>query len=477
MQFERRLDRRLIFFIIAAGILSFTGVVIETAMNVTFPSLMKEFGISTSLVQWITTGYLLVLAVVIPTSGYLKERFPMKGLFLTAAGLFILGTLLGAWSPDFLLLLLGRLLQGAGTGIVLPLMFNIIMEQAPLNRLGVMVGAGMLVCALAPAVGPSIGGYIVSLFGWRMIFWAVLPLLLISFMAGGLSVRQSSEIRIRPFDTGGLLYLAISFTCLLLGLTDLGKGKITVMAAILFAGFLLALFLFRNHEIRCMERGGRPLLNIRAFGNRPFVLGALGLSLLQFICLALGFLIPNFSQIVTGENAFAAGCILLPGCVLGALFAPVSGRIYDRFGAKKTVLLGSVFLIFSLVLFNSTLSFASTGVLMGCYLFFAAGQGLSVGNILTYSLSVLDKSMKPDGNAICNTLQQLSGAVGTAVAAALVSAAQLALPSDFVHATASGTAEAFLLLLVLGALQFAALFSSFRKEERGERRETVEERR
>lgn len=225
MQFERRLDRRLIFSIIAAGILSFTGVVIETAMNVTFPSLMKEFGISTSLVQWITTGYLLVLAVVIPTSGYLKERFPMKGLFLTAAGLFILGTLLGAWSPDFRILLLGRLLQGAGTGIALPLMFNIIMEQAPLNRLGVMVGAGMLVCALAPAVGPSIGGYIVSLFGWRMIFWAVLPLLLISFMAGGLSVRQSSEIRIRPFDTGGLLYLAISFTCLLLGLTDLGKGK------------------------------------------------------------------------------------------------------------------------------------------------------------------------------------------------------------------------------------------------------------
>lgn len=200
MQFERRLDGKLIFSIIAAGILSFTGVVIETAMNVTFPSLMKEFSVSTSLVQWITTGYLLVLAVVIPLSGYLKERFPMKKLFLTAAGLFLLGTLLGAWSPDFLLLLLGRLLQGAGTGIALPLMFNIIMEQAPLDRLGVMVGAGMLVCALAPAVGPSIGGYIVSLFGWRMIFWAVLPLLLVSFVLGGLSVRQSSDIRIRPFD-------------------------------------------------------------------------------------------------------------------------------------------------------------------------------------------------------------------------------------------------------------------------------------
>lgn len=477
MQFERRLDGKLIFSIIAAGILSFTGVVIETAMNVTFPSLMKEFSVSTSLVQWITTGYLLVLAVVIPLSGYLKERFPLKKLFLTAAGLFILGTLLGAWSPDFLLLLLGRLLQGAGTGIALPLMFNIIMEQAPLDRLGVMVGAGMLVCALAPAVGPSIGGYIVSLFGWRMIFWAVLPLLLISFVLGGLSVRQSSDIRIRPFDAGGLLYLAISFTCLLMGCTELGHGKLTLMAAVLFAGFLLALLLFRERERKLIEKGERPLLNIRALGNRPFVLGALGLSLLQFICLALGFLIPNFSQSVTGENAFAAGCILLPGCILGALFAPISGRIYDRFGAKRPVLLGSAFLIFSLVLFNSTLSSASTWVLTVCYLFFAAGQGLSVGNILTYSLSVLNQSMKPDGNAICNTAQQLSGAVGTAVAAAIVSAAQTAHPEGFAGATAEGTAEAFLVLLILGVLQFLSLFSSFRKEKRVERRETIGDRR
>ena len=249
------------------------------------------------------------------------------------------------------------------------------------------------------------------------------------------------------------------------------------MAAVLFAGFLLALLLFRERERKLIEKGERPLLNIRALGNRPFVLGALGLSLLQFICLALGFLIPNFSQIVTGENAFAAGCILLPGCILGALFAPVSGRIYDRFGAKRPVLLGSAFLILSLVLFNSTLSSASTGVLTVCYLFFAAGQGLSVGNILTYSLSVLNQSMKPDGNAICNTAQQLSGAVGTAVAAAIVSAAQTAHPEGFADATAKGTAEAFLVLFILGVLQFLSLFSSFRKEKRVERRETIGDRR
>ena len=147
-------------------------------------------------------------------------------------------------------------------------------------------------------------------------------MLLISFVLGGLSVRQSSDLRSSSFDAMGLLYLAVSFTCLLLGCTELGHGRITFTAALLFAGFLLALFLFRKEEKKLANQGKRPLLHMGALRNRPFVLGALGLSLLQFLCLALGFLLPCFSQIVTGENAFAAGCILLPGCLLGALLLP-----------------------------------------------------------------------------------------------------------------------------------------------------------
>lgn len=154
--------------------MSFSGVVVETAMNVTFPSLMEEFQIGTSSVQWITTGYLLVLAVIIPTSSYLKKRFRMKSLFMTAIILFIIGTVLAAVTPVFSLLLLGRLIQGVGTGIALPLMFNITMEQVPEEKLGVMMGTASLITAMAPAVGPSLGGFIVNHFGWRMVFIALL---------------------------------------------------------------------------------------------------------------------------------------------------------------------------------------------------------------------------------------------------------------------------------------------------------------
>ena len=194
--FQRRADLRFFLSIIAAGLLSFTGVVIETAMNITFPTLMQEFAISTSTVQWITTGYLLILAIVIPTSSYLKQRFAMKRLFLAANLLFLTGTLLDATSASFAQLLFGRLLQGAGTGIALPLMFLIVMEQAPLDKMGLMMGAAMLVCALAPAVGPSVGGYIVSTFGWRMIFIALLGLIVV----GGIQATSRSYRRIVTYS-------------------------------------------------------------------------------------------------------------------------------------------------------------------------------------------------------------------------------------------------------------------------------------
>lgn len=169
MEFERKLDAKLILSILAAGIMSFSGVVVETAMNVTFPTLMAEFQVGTATVQWITTGYLLVLAMIIPASSWLKRRFPAKKLFLTAISLFLAGTVLAAAAPAFFWLLLGRLIQGVGTGIALPMMFNIVLEQVPYPKMGFMMGIASLITAVAPAVGPSLGGMIVSRYGWRMI--------------------------------------------------------------------------------------------------------------------------------------------------------------------------------------------------------------------------------------------------------------------------------------------------------------------
>jgi len=167
---SEKIRPQLVAAIVATGLMSFAGVVSETAMNVTFPTLMRAFAIDTAAVQWLTTGYLLALALVVPLSSFLKRRFPLKALFLCANLLFLAATLLCALAPHFALLLGGRLLQGAATGIALPLMFNIILTQAPPSKLGLLMGIGSLITAMAPAVGPVLGGVIVDAYGWRVIF-------------------------------------------------------------------------------------------------------------------------------------------------------------------------------------------------------------------------------------------------------------------------------------------------------------------
>lgn len=303
---EKKIDAKLILSIIAAGIMSFSGVVVETAMNVTFPTLMEEFGIGTSTVQWITTGYLLVLACIIPASSYLKKCFTTKTLFVTAICLFIIGTVMAAVTPVFSLLLAGRLIQGVGTGIALPLMFNIVLEQVPEERLGLMMGIASLITAMAPAVGPSIGGLIVSNFGWRMIFVALLPLLLLAFLFGIFSIRQVTETKKISFQLVNYLFLAAGFACFIFATSTASEsGWTSVPVIVLFLASIISLVIFYRRSIRSKN----PLIDLHVFRTLPFTLSVFVILLIQFICLGLGFLIPNYAQIVSGQDAFLAGCI------------------------------------------------------------------------------------------------------------------------------------------------------------------------
>ena len=195
-----KIPARVIAAVIATGLLSFCGVIIETAMNVSFPKLMTEFGVTTNVVQWMTSIYLLVVAIIVPLSALLKRSFRTKPLFLTAVTFFILGVIIDALAPTFPVLLTGRLIQGLGTGISLPLMFNIIMEQVLRQRIGLMMGFGNLITGIAPAVGPTFGGIIVSSLGWRWIFYILLPFLLVSLLLGTWGIQQKTATARQHFD-------------------------------------------------------------------------------------------------------------------------------------------------------------------------------------------------------------------------------------------------------------------------------------
>ena len=162
---QRKLDAKLICSVFAAGLMSFSGVLIETAGNVTFPVLMKDFHVNMATVQWMTTGYLLVASIIMPLSAYLKRNFSSRKLFVTAATLFICGLVIDAVANQFIFLVLGRVIQGAGAGIAIPLMFNIILERTPLDKIGLLMGIGIMITAVAPALGPTFGGLVVNTLG------------------------------------------------------------------------------------------------------------------------------------------------------------------------------------------------------------------------------------------------------------------------------------------------------------------------
>ena len=447
-EFERKIDRKLILSIIAAGIMSFSGVVVETAMNVTFPTLMNEFQVGTSTVQWITTGYLLILSVVIPASSWLKRRFRTKALFLTANILFIVGTILCASAPTFALLLTGRLIQGVGTGIALPLMFNIVLEQAPYDKMGSMMGIASLITAIAPAVGPSLGGMIVNLLGWRMIFIVLLPLLFISLFFGLSSIRQVSVTEKLAFGWKDYLMLVIGFTAMIFGINLASSyGWISLPVLFLLAVGVVSLVLFYRSSL-CSSS---PLIRVQVFRHMPFSLSVLVILLVQFICLGMGFLIPNYAQLASGENAFISGCLLLPGCIVGAVLSPFGGKLLDRVGARMPILTGNVSVIVSSVCFALFLGKSGLILIAGFYIFFALGQAFSMGTTMTNGLSVLPQELTSDGNAVINTVQQLAGAIGTAVCSTIVASSQ-ASAQTMASGTAAGTIHAFILLAILAFL-------------------------
>lgn len=210
MQKQKQLQ--LIPAVLATGIMSFAGVLIETAMNVTFPTLIQEFQISTSQVQWVTTIYLLMIAIIVPLSTYLTKNFSLRTLFLSSNLLFIAGLLVDYFSPTFLLLLLGRVLQGAATGIALPLMFHIILTFAPMGKRGTMMGLGTLTTAIAPAIGPTYGGILTANFSWSHIFIFLLPVLLLSLGIGLYAIPKFKVEKSGRLDLLSVLGISLMFS-------------------------------------------------------------------------------------------------------------------------------------------------------------------------------------------------------------------------------------------------------------------------
>ena len=443
---------KLVGKIFATGVMSFCGVVSETAMNVTFPTLMREFGVGTSTVQWITTGYLLILALVITMSSYLKRNCSQRTLFLIAVVSFICATLACSFAPTFVVLMLGRMVQGVGTGIALPLMYNIILGEAPKEKIGTFMGIGMLVTAVAPAVGPVLGGFIVDMFGWRYIFLSLMPLLVLALIVGCALIKRSVPTERSHFHLFDYALIVVGYSTFVLAMvqaSSAGWVSVVVISLLVVAVVSLAWF------VRQARREEHPLLRVEVLGHRRFMMALTVILVAQFSVLAIGYAIPNYSQIVNRTGAFVAGLLLVPGCVVGAIISPLSGRLLDKVGARIPLVAGYGFMFLALLLFAWFGGALTTAMFYAFYVVFTIGQGLGCPTAITFGLSQLPKELSADGNALVNSFQQLAGAMGTAVVSTIVASAQFgATKGGFGVATAAGSQHEFILLAVLYLFAF-----------------------
>ncbi|WP_225046917.1 MFS transporter [Lacticaseibacillus kribbianus] len=445
--------------IVATGLMSFCGVIVETAMNITFPTLMTEFHVTTNTVQWLTTVYLLVVAALVPLSATLKRRFRTRSLFLVAISCFILGVLMDALAPRFVWLLLGRAVQGLGTGIALPLMFNIILEQVPQALIGTMMGVGTMITGVAPAIGPTFGGVLVATLGWRSVFWFLLPVLVVALILGITCIRQVSPTQAARIDSASVALISLTFAGLIYGLANLGTVPfwgLQVAGALAIGLIALVGFVWRSRRLAA------PILNLQLFANRGFTTHLLAFACLQVAALSLSFLLPNAIQLVNHRSALIAGLVVLPGAALGATAGPWGGRLLDAHGARLPLRAGALLTLAGLLGLLGFAAHLSDTAILGCYCVFMLGMGVSYGNLMTSGLQALPAESHPDGNAIFNTAQQFFAAVGTSLAASLVAAGQ-AESGRLAAGTVTGTAKTLVILVGLMAVEAVLAFALTRR--------------
>ena len=448
MEFERKIDLKLILSIIAAALMSFIGILEGSAMNIAFTTLMKDFNVGTSSVQWITTSYILVLTIMIPASTYLNRRFKMKSVFIIANLSFLFGTLLCYFSPSFPILITGRFIQGMGSGLVIPLMFNIILEQAPINKAGFIVGIASIISASAPAVGPIYGGFMINYFGWRMIFLPLVPITIISFVFGAYAIRQVSPLKKPRFDLLGFTVVGASFVCFIIGFNLAGAMGWTDLRTIglLLAGVVL-ICLFVKHE-RTIEK---PLINMNVFKYKGFSFGICSMLCCGIMGQGVNFLLPYFSQNVRGLDALSSAYIMILGTAAGAIINPIAGSYLDRHGPRLTLTAGPVLAILGTSLLAVSFKSGPIWAIMLCFAVYMLAHGICLSNNIPYGLKCLPPEIHADGNAVINVVQNLSAGLGVVLATTIVAGAQTS-GGDMASETLTGSLRAVIFLCAMAVM-------------------------
>ena len=457
-----KMSRESVTIISTLLVATFVVILNETIMNVALQRLMVDLQVDAPTVQWLSTGFMLTMAVVIPTTGFILQSLSTRAVFMLAMGLFASGTALAAVAPGFELLLLARIIQAGGTAIMLPLLMTTILTLVPLARRGAVMGNVSIAISVAPAMGPTVSGLILEHFTWRFMFVFVLPVALAALAIGAKYLTNIGETERTRLDFLSVILTVPAFGGLVYGLSQIGGGHggqagpgTTAVAALVIGVASLAVFVLR--QVR-LQKAEAPLLDLRAFNFRMFTVSVLLMVVAMMALFGGVILLPLYLQEVRGLGSLETGLALLPGGLAMGLLGPVIGRLFDKVGPLPLTVSGSVLMVLSLWQFSMLDAGTAVAWIVTLHVGLSFGLALLFTPAFTTGLNPLPPHLYSHGSAIMSTTQQVAGAAGTALLVSIFAVVSAA------SGLVAGMSAAFLTATVI-SLAAVVLSAMMRKTE------------
>lgn len=404
------INRNVVMAVLVSG--AFVIILNQTLLNTALPAFMLDFGITASAAQWVTTSFMLVNGIMIPVTAFLIQKFTTRAMFLTAMGLFAVGTVICALAPAYWVLLLGRVVQATSGGMIMPLMQTILFAIYPVNKRGTAMGTFGLVISFAPAIGPSLSGWIVDHLPWQTLFYMMLPFAVIDLIIAYFVLKNVTERTYPRLDVLSIILSTLGFGGLLFGFGgagDVGWTSPQVVVPLIVGAITLTLFIWRQLVLE------QPILEFRVLRFPMFTLGTV-LGMCVFIVMIGGMMIlPLYMQNMSDFTALQSGLVLLPGAVVMGAMSPVTGRIFDAVGAKWLSVVGFTLLTGTTFMFAVLQPDTSFTYLASVNTVRMLGVAMVMMPVTTAALNQLPQRLIPHGAALNNTMRQIAASVGAAV--------------------------------------------------------------
>ena len=457
-------NRNLLVLVLLVG--TFCTVLNGTILTTAFPTLMKEFSVSTSAVQWLTTGFLMVNGIMIPVTAWLSNNYSTKVLYIIAMSTFLVGTIMCFTAPNFGTILAGRLVQAVGVGITMPLMQVVMLSIFPANQRGAAMGLGGLVIGLAPAIGPTLSGFIIDNWSWRDLFGMIIPIVVLVLILAFIFMRPVIQTHRTKLDVLSLIESTIGFGAILYGFSSVGDdgwGSPVVIGSIAAGIIFIILFGYRQLHM------DKPFLELRVFKEKKFAIAAALSSVTNMAMVGVEMVLPLYLQIVKGMSAFHSGLTLLPGALMIGVMSPITGNAFDKFGPKDLARMGMFLLTAGTIPFLFLTKSTPVLDIVVLYMIRMFGISMVLMPVTTDGMNALPFDLMSHGTAVNNTVRQVFSSMGTAILVSvltnvtnnlkpgksLLSAAPLEYKNKFFDATLSGYHAAFavaILFCIIGYL-------------------------